>query len=605
MRAILIIAVLAAFVGGGWSAVTYKAPQMEDDVDQRAEEAVLPLATHLVTVKTDGRHIVLAGTANDEDERDRLMEAAEINGHVDVVSRLDVLQRADPFGFTAVRDTEGAYSLTGVVPDAATETALVEKAKILSGGKSVTSDLALAAGAPEGDWQGMAVNSLEALAPLAEGTARVEGTSVSVSGRSIGPEAKEVVDTVIAAAPMGEWRSDIVVEFAKVSPYRFSARKTGDRITFSGNAPDDQVETRFRERVVALAPDTAEGSLELATGMPNADWPLLVEQSLGALALTRNGVLDISDEAVSLTGEVENAEDQARLMAAVDPSWATEIGVLAPEPAQAPLTPEVTFTKSNGDVRFDGVLPSGSDIDAALAELGTTSSDLTTGAEGDGGAWSQGLTGVNTLLGAYDEAEGRLTEGQIEIEGKLAPGQTVEQLGQWAPEFLGSDWNIALGGTEVEAEEGTTRVNLGSGEDEVLARGFWLPQLSFEPSVPACTSKATEALQAEKITFVTGSADIDAKARRILNRLSAVAIRCLGEEGLTLEIAGHTDSVGNDEANRTLSEARAAAVTAALVERGVSAEAMTSLGFGEAAPIADNSTPEGRAQNRRIDFTFK
>ena len=71
---------------------------------------------------------------------------------------------------------------------------------------------------------------------------------------------------------------------------------------------------------------------------------------------------------------------------------------------------------------------------------------------------------------------------------------------------------------------------------------------------------------------------------------------------LKLEIQGHTDNVGGDAYNQTLSEARARAVVAWLTQHGVAAGRLTAKGYGKTVPIADNSTDEGRAKNRRVEI---
>jgi OOP family OmpA-OmpF porin len=68
---------------------------------------------------------------------------------------------------------------------------------------------------------------------------------------------------------------------------------------------------------------------------------------------------------------------------------------------------------------------------------------------------------------------------------------------------------------------------------------------------------------------------------------------------LRIEVAGHTDSRGADAYNRALSQRRADAVRAYLAEKGASNE-LTSRGYGEGQPIADNRTDAGRQQNRRV-----
>jgi OOP family OmpA-OmpF porin len=72
--------------------------------------------------------------------------------------------------------------------------------------------------------------------------------------------------------------------------------------------------------------------------------------------------------------------------------------------------------------------------------------------------------------------------------------------------------------------------------------------------------------------------------------------------GLTVEIQGHTDSVGSDQYNLDLSERRAIAVKQQLVEKGVNPARLTTRGFGESDPVASNHVEEGRAQNRRVFY---
>ncbi len=71
---------------------------------------------------------------------------------------------------------------------------------------------------------------------------------------------------------------------------------------------------------------------------------------------------------------------------------------------------------------------------------------------------------------------------------------------------------------------------------------------------------------------------------------------------LKLEIQGHTDNVGNDAYNQTLSEARAHAVVAWITQHGIAAPRLTAKGYGKTRPVADNGTDAGRAKNRRVEI---
>lgn len=68
-----------------------------------------------------------------------------------------------------------------------------------------------------------------------------------------------------------------------------------------------------------------------------------------------------------------------------------------------------------------------------------------------------------------------------------------------------------------------------------------------------------------------------------------------------IELAGHTDSIGTDEYNQDLSQRRVNSVRTYLIEQGVDGARLTAQGYGESQPIADNSTPAGRAKNRRVE----
>jgi outer membrane protein OmpA-like peptidoglycan-associated protein len=74
------------------------------------------------------------------------------------------------------------------------------------------------------------------------------------------------------------------------------------------------------------------------------------------------------------------------------------------------------------------------------------------------------------------------------------------------------------------------------------------------------------------------------------------------DQTLKLEVQGHTDNVGNDAYNQTLSDARAKAVVTWLTQHGVAADRLTAKGYGRTKPVADNGSDEGRARNRRVEI---
>ena len=104
------------------------------------------------------------------------------------------------------------------------------------------------------------------------------------------------------------------------------------------------------------------------------------------------------------------------------------------------------------------------------------------------------------------------------------------------------------------------------------------------------------------ILFAFGEASLPAAAQAKLVTLASQI-----PDGSAVTVAGHTDSIGTDEANQALSLARAQAV-ADVLKGAKSSLVLTVTGFGEGKPIADNGTPEhdnpeGRALNRRVEIT--
>jgi len=71
---------------------------------------------------------------------------------------------------------------------------------------------------------------------------------------------------------------------------------------------------------------------------------------------------------------------------------------------------------------------------------------------------------------------------------------------------------------------------------------------------------------------------------------------------LKIELGGHTDNVGSKSSNQILSENRAKAVYSYLIEKGIVVERLSSKGYGDTKPIADNASEKGRAENRRTEF---
>lgn len=104
------------------------------------------------------------------------------------------------------------------------------------------------------------------------------------------------------------------------------------------------------------------------------------------------------------------------------------------------------------------------------------------------------------------------------------------------------------------------------------------------------------------INFDFGKATIPGNQMALIDEIYSLLA---GNPGLNLQIEGHTDNVGSADSNKRLSEQRAKSVVNFLVQKGISPSRLSAAGYGLDKPIADNSSEEGRAKNRRVELVKK
>jgi len=104
------------------------------------------------------------------------------------------------------------------------------------------------------------------------------------------------------------------------------------------------------------------------------------------------------------------------------------------------------------------------------------------------------------------------------------------------------------------------------------------------------------------INFETGKADIKPESQVIVDQIAEML---KANASLNVSIEGHTDNVGTAASNKTLSENRAKSVMNAIVGKGIGKARLSSRGWGQEKPLADNRTEDGRAKNRRVEIVKK
>ncbi len=138
-----------------------------------------------------------------------------------------------------------------------------------------------------------------------------------------------------------------------------------------------------------------------------------------------------------------------------------------------------------------------------------------------------------------------------------------------------------------------------SDNDRVVNRLDDCPNTSAGTRVDSKGCEIREVIRLPGVNFQTNSSLLLAGAETVLN--DAAATLRLNPD-IIVQVAGHTDSAGSAEYNAWLSDRRANSVRQYLIDRGANGNNLSARGYGEAEPIADNATAEGRARNRRVEL---
>ena len=318
-----------------------------------------------------------------------------------------------------------------------------------------------------------------------------------------------------------------------------------------------------------------------------------IEERDGMIASLKGQRAESDGEVARLTGELQTrdgslASTAAMLAALKETSEANEGEAEALKAKVADLTGEVADLDTKIADLMAAAQNTGPDASEMQAKVADLTSELT---ERD--SKIADLMAVNQSTGSETEAMqakvADLTAGLTERDSKIADLMALNQ----------------STGSEAEAMQAKVAALMADVEqrDVTIASLRDAPRTSG-PSAEQCTTNAQIAIEGERINFDTSTATIKRESIPVLERLTGVALACVGE-GLTVEVGGHTDSQGSEANNQKLSEARAQAVVAYMAARGVPTDGLKAVGYGEGNPIADNNTREGRAQNRRISFDWQ
>lgn len=537
------------------------------------------------------------------------------------VWRQDVAVRrseAEPFTFTVVKDPDGTLRLEGFAPDEATRAELIAASEAIAGDKAVVPDIQIADGMPDEEWPSLVQAGISAMKDMEAGRFDVVDSDVSFSSDPAVTGDEATAATLAETDDVASTQTDASVD-AAATPGTEVLEETIPTLTIDkvetglwsirGVVPDEAAE----QTLVATLQDQAgddevDVELDVAGTEPDDDWLRYAANHIRTLDQVSAGRLSLEGRGAHLIGVVETPEDiepvQAAL-AAIDQSMTVDLQPIDPRPV-ASLDLQLSLDEG---IALSGALPGGLTEGEALLALGIQRYDgkLDEDARGSADAWRQDLADLGAVLPAFEAIDLSLGGERPKIKGVVHTHADADSIARALVLTLGEDRQplVDVATTTTIIDDGVTRTSPLTGQAEIHRRGYWLPVIEIAAEREACYDHASSMLESSKITFLRGEETLDTRAEPTLNALASLALTCLENTDLVLEIGGHTDSRGGAQLNQELSQARADAVLNALVARGVDADAMIAVGYGDTQPIADNATDEGRAANRRTTFEWR
>jgi len=171
----------------------------------------------------------------------------------------------------------------------------------------------------------------------------------------------------------------------------------------------------------------------------------------------------------------------------------------------------------------------------------------------------------------------------------------------------GAALGALIGGKDNRAAGALIGAAVGGGAGAIIGKQMDKQAEEIETVIPGAeVERSEEGIQLildenADVRFEFNSSDLTSAAKANIGKLVEVFNKYPDTDIL---VVGHTDSDGTDTYNQTLSEKRAASVVKFLTTNGITAERLKSTGMGETQPRASNDTKEGKAQNRRVEFTI-
>lgn len=509
----------------------------------------------------------------------------------DLVNRTQQALTQQDSTFATVSTDGRELVLTGQAPDQAAKDRAGEIARNVRGVRTVDNQLSIA--------------SVTAIAPT---EAEVEPQTVE-SQPTAAPEEPEIYTDYIVQEPQPLDTQPAMSYPDALRPYRTEIFAEDGKITLKGHVADLSSKLWLVEKAKSTyGEENVIDELTVAYGAPQG-WHTTAGAVLGYVGGLTNGKAILTDSELLLSGHAPSMrvaeQTKTDVQENIDVAFTSTLDIAADEVEPVPeyivsepqpldgepaMTMPDTATDyetkigySGGKVTLTGSVPDQSAhiwiSELAQKQYGADNIDDQLSVRyGAPQGWHASARAALSQISVLNIGDATLSGQKLHVMGEAESDAIKRQVEQ----------TIERAVTDYQTEY-TISVPAPTEPEPVVA-----PMLS-------CQEKFNQELAGKKILFNTDEAIINPESYPLLNRLVDVAKACPKS---ALEIAGHTDDRGPEVYNQWLSEIRAKAVVSYLKEQGVT-NTLNGVGYGELKPIADNSTPDGMAKNRRIEFNVQ
>jgi OOP family OmpA-OmpF porin len=408
----------------------------------------------------------------------------------------------------------------------------------------------------------------------------VAGRDVTLSADAFSEEGRRTALSQVESAPGVRRVNDATRMVPEVRPYVWSADRDVVRVTLGGNVPLPAVRSRLMEAARAsLGGVEVADRMSFGRGAPprfeNAA-SILIEQ----LARLRDGRLSITDNKVSVSGMARELGGREAVNAALR-NLPDGIMVTTNELKAPPYVLQANKDPVTSTLTLSGNVPDNATHASLLEAAGrkfVSEKKVTDNLRASLGAPRDFAAAVNAALGALSRlSTGTLTvsDREVRLSGDAMYDVAASEIRESLPRLVPQGWKALV---EISVKPPASPVDSA-----------------------VCQQLFNNLLGQSNIGFDSNSAAITPDSAALIDRLVETAQRCPS----SIEVAGHTDASGSDEANLALSQRRAQAVVDAMVRAGLPPERFVPRGYGSAQPVAPDAPEQDRAKNRRIEFIVR